>query len=915
MKLSSLWILIILILVSLPLLGQGFQIGTISGTVTDETGGVLPGVTVEVVSQERGFTRTATSGMEGRFLFPSLPLGRYSVTASLAGFQRAAVRDLAVEQDKTTDISLSLSLSAETAEITVSGEAPLVDPTNATVNTRLSIDEFEQAPVGRSYQSLLTLAPGVIDQPGNSSSGNPQVHGAQSSGNVYLFDGVDTTDPTTGTFGANLNFEAIQEVAVYTSGVSAEYGRATGATLNVITKSGTNEIDGSVKAIATNDAWDEQNRTTNPTNGNSFARTKNDTDNIRYSGTLGGPVWRDHLWFFGAYETFDQSTPPETTDVSNEEYIQNRNLTLDNYRLTAQITPSINVWAKYASDPFTGIIRDYWVPSPELFSLTSQDQGGDNQAIQGTALLSASWMLEGMYASSNSEIIVAPYSRSPLHNGAPHQSLEDGKYYNGATFDGFVDRPRTQALGAVSYFGRLGGQSHNIKGGIDWQELESSSFFAFPNEQLYIDESFDWTTRSFVPSLRLDFIGGPSTSTGEVTAVYLRDKFEVGERWYFEVGARYEQQSGSSDVGNTTLDSAVVAPRLSASYDLFGDGRTVAQATAGRFYQSVIQSFSDAFAEVPQQTNYDLFQWDGTDYQRIGSCCAGAGSTPADLGLDPVYVDELTFGFQQQIGATMAVGVRGIVREWGNLIDDVLTFDESGNVAIEYVNLAGTEREYTGLELSFEKRFSDQWSALANYTWSEVSGNHFGTLTSQNGDFLDAQCDLTTDPAIGVIPCAELNGSRLEGRPSWDIPHLVNLLAVYSRPVGRVNLAVGTNGIWSAGNSFSKARTATVLDPSGEDAGQTQTFLYEGQGSERLPDWWQLNLSTEVTLPLLSDVEIGVKAEAFNIFDNQDQFVTTNTTWCASAACSSSLNSFGLGTSRGSYQTPRGYRFSALVRF
>lgn len=908
-----------ILLIASSVFAQGFQIGTVAGMVTDETGGVLPGVTVEVTSPQRGLTRTVITGPEGRYRVPSLPLGRYHVTGSLQGFQPVSVRGVLVEQDKTTDVPLTLRLSAESVEITVTGDAPVVDRTNASVNTRVSTEEFEKAPVGRSYQSLLALAPGVVDQPGNSSGGNPQVHGATNDSNLFLFDGVDTTDTTTGTFGSNFNFEAIQEVAITTSGVSAEYGRATGAIMNVITKSGTNQFEGSIKAIATNDKWNEQNKTSHPLTGASFARTKNDVDNIRYSGTLGGPVWRDHAWFFGAYETFEQSTAPQQTTVTNENYIQNRELTLENYRLTAQLTPNINVWGKYASDPFVGIIRDYWGASPELFSLTAQDQGGDNWAVQSTALFGGNLLAEAMYAESSSIITVEPYRISPLHNGAPHLSLEDGKFYNGATFDGFVDRPRKQILGALSYYTTLFGSSHNFKGGVDWQEQKSSNLFQFPNAQLFIDESFDPFTRTFVPAERLDYDTGPSTSTGDITALYLRDKFEVGSRLFIEAGLRFEEQIGENDLGETVLDTSVIAPRLSGSFDLTGDSRTLINATAGRFYQSVIQNFADNFAAIPQITNYNLFVWNGTEYEFADRVEQGANALQPNLGLDPQYVDEFTLGFQQQLGSTVGVGVRGIFRDFGNLIDDDLSFDAEGDIVTNYVNHPDAEREFTGVEFTFEKRFSNRWSALANYTHGETRGNHIpsggGDLTTIVGDFENAQCEVAGDASVGTVPCSRLI-ELAEGRPTWDIPNLLNVLAVYSRPVGPVNLAVGTSANWQSGNSFSKVRTARVLNPvKGGPSGQTMPYFYEGQGSDRLPDWWQLNLSTEVTFDAFDMLEIGIKGEVFNVTDEQDQVVVSNTTWSEAAGGQSTRDAFGLGTARGAYNLPRNYRLTALIRF
>src|SRR5713101_6140464 len=226
---------------------QGFQTGTLSAVVKDQTGAGLPGVTVTVTSEERGTQRTGVTESNGVATFPVLPLGFYRVEAALSGFNTAVRTNNKVESEKNTEVAMSLALAAASETITVTGSQPVVDRTNVSANTQISTKEFEKAPVARGYQNLALFAPGVVLAPG--ANPNPQVHGAQSTGNVFLFDGVDTTDTVTGTFGANLNFEAIQEVSVQTAGESAEYGRASGAILNVITKSGTNRFEGSAKTI------------------------------------------------------------------------------------------------------------------------------------------------------------------------------------------------------------------------------------------------------------------------------------------------------------------------------------------------------------------------------------------------------------------------------------------------------------------------------------------------------------------------------------------------------------------------------------------------------------------------------------------------------------------------------------------
>ena len=291
---------------------QPAQTGTIAGVIQDASGGVLPGVTVTATSQERGTVRSVVSDENGRYVFAALSIGSYTVEANLSGFAPVRLTDNLVETEKTTSVPVTLKVGGLTDSVTVTGETPIVDLTNVTANTRVRKEEFERLPVGRSYQSLIAATPGVV---GGTVTGNSNVNslGAPNNSNIYVMDSVDTTDPTTGTFGANLNFEAIQEVSVSTSAVSVEYGRGQGAIVNVITKSGTNRFEGSAKYIAINDNWDKQNSTVSQTTGASLERVKFDKVNPTYAFTFGGPLLKDRAWLFGAYEYAINTTPQRQT--------------------------------------------------------------------------------------------------------------------------------------------------------------------------------------------------------------------------------------------------------------------------------------------------------------------------------------------------------------------------------------------------------------------------------------------------------------------------------------------------------------------------------------------------------------------------------------------------------------------------
>ena len=927
------------LLIATSAFSQGTPVGTISGTVTDASGGALPGATVEITNEEKGYSRTEVTDADGKYRFPLVAVGTYKVVVSLSGFDTVTRQHNIVEAQKTTTVDVPLRLGAIAAEITVTGEVPIVDKTSPASEHRFRKEELETLPVGRGYQAIFGSAPGIS----SGTASNPTVHGSLSSTNQYQFDGMDVTDTTTGTFGSNLNYEAVQEVMVYTSGISAEYGRVTGGLVNVITKSGSNSPEGSFKYIATNDEWDEQNKAVNQVTGASLERTKFDQINPRYSYTLGGPLWRDRAWFFGAYEESEIVSTTFITPVTEEEYNATRVAEYGNYRLTLQANPRHSFWGKYANDPDTGIIRDYWatggptgaVLAGEMEALTAQTQGGDNWGVNWNGIFGSKFAVETLYSELSSVITVGALNQdASIENGSVHVDLTTGFYYNGPTFVGFVDRPRKSFVAAGSYFTQLGDNNHDFKVGFDWQDIKSGSQFGYPNNRYYEDESFDPVTRSFVPAYRYDFDEPvPSISEGNLYAVFLRDKFEIGDRLFMEAGLRLDQQEGTSDVGISTTDSQTISPRLALSYDLVGNGKTLVVGTLGRFYQFLIQSYADSFANVPQQGNFSIFEWNGSEYVQTGRQDAAANNLQPDADISPTYSDELTLGFEQQIGNTIGVGIRGVFKQWNDMIDDVRTVGPTGQLLREWINYDEAEREYMGVEFVFDKRFSNNWSTNLNYTYSEAKGNHFVDFTSSLGDYADVPVCETTDPGISstpstragapagtfMLPCSIVqNGPNKTGLATYDRPHYVKGNANYSLPLGPVNLTLGLVGNWRSGINYTPNRAnISVRNPVTGGNVATATYFYEERGSERLPDVFEIDSAIEATWRLWRTLEFGVKAEAFNVTDEQNQINVNSTSFCssASAPCGSALTTYGKATTRAAFQTPRQYRLTGLIRF
>jgi hypothetical protein len=917
-----------LALAPLPAAAQTAQVGQISGEVTDATGGRLPGATITLVSVERGVTRVTVTDAIGNYLFSLVPLGTYNVKVELSGFRTVEVTSNLVEAEKTTTVAVSLPVASLTEALTVIGQVPIVDAGNQTQQARLRVDEFEKLPVGRNYQALMGQAPGVVG------TGNVNAHGALTSNNMFLFDGVNTTDPTTGTFGNNLNFEAIAEILIRTAAVSAEFGRATGAYVDVITKSGTNKFAGSFKYLATNDNWDASNTVTSEVAGAggtfaSLARTKFNKVNSIYSGTLGGPIVRNHAWFFFAYEDARRTSPQTQLNarpgITPENYQQTTKAPFLNARGTVQLSPAQTLWVKVTRSPTTGIVVNYWgVLAAERFSLTGQDQGGTSVAGQYTVVLSDHLTAEAMVARNSEFINVVPFELSSLNSGAPYWDLNDNRIYNGATFDGYVKRPRTQATGALNYFTTLSGNTHAFKFGVDWQGMKSQNSFRYPNNQIFYGVGFDPVARRFQTNdSREDYDDAPSASTGDQVAIYARDKFQIGSRTSVEAGLRVERQTGTSDVGVPTVNTTSVAPRVSGSYALTEDSKTLVVASYGRFYDGVLQDFSDSFANVPQQENYNTYIWNPATSTYVFSSRseASANTFKPDTNVTPRKLDEFTFGFDRQIGRSLGGGVRYIHRGWGNFIDDTRAFNADGSLNRIVVNIDSGRRTYKGIEFAFDKRFSNRWSAMGSYTYSRTRGNHVGNDFTALEDFTSATCRQTVDPGLfggASFPCREI-AANLQGQPTFDRPHLIKFNGAYNRPIGPVNLTAGVVGAATSKTTFQRQRAVDVLSPVTGQRFAQMTYFYEPRGNERVPGLLNVyDLAFEATWRSFQTSDVGVKFDIFNLFNNEEKLNVSNTAWCnstATTACATAVANFGKATARGAFLVPRQYRMTLLFRF
>ncbi|MBI3404805.1 MAG: carboxypeptidase regulatory-like domain-containing protein [Acidobacteria bacterium] len=304
------WMILGIVLVSLVTGGEVSAqtvTGQLSGHVMDTSKAVMPGVKVTLKSEENGATREATTNDEGFFLFSFVPLGKYSVTATNAGFQVVHKAGVVIELNRTTVSDFELKPSAVSSQVEVTGEAPLIETTAGELKHSLDTKTIESIPLaGRNFISLVEDIPGfqnvswvdgAANNPTNSTGSYAAFNGTGSRSTTFQIDGVNNDDSSENQNRQGVNISSIKEVQVLTNAYSAEFGRAGGAVLLIQTKSGTNKFHGDAYDFIQNDLL----------NANGFFQNRQGVAKqiIRrdqYGWTVGGPIFKDKLFFFNSGE-------------------------------------------------------------------------------------------------------------------------------------------------------------------------------------------------------------------------------------------------------------------------------------------------------------------------------------------------------------------------------------------------------------------------------------------------------------------------------------------------------------------------------------------------------------------------------------------------------------------------------------
>jgi Carboxypeptidase regulatory-like domain/TonB-dependent Receptor Plug Domain len=941
---------------------DGVQTGTVVGRVVDAEAAPLPGVEV-VLAGPQTKQKTLTDD-NGNFRFARLEIGAYEAEASVLGL-RALERDVRVYIDKTTELRLVLreadgeTPAAETItrdQIQVTAVAPLIDRFETSVRTSVSREFLEQLPVERFYQSVALLLPGVA----GGEDGNPNTSGSLRGSNLFLVDGVDTTDPTTGLFGLNLSYDSVKDVDVTTAAPPVELGRASGAILNVVTEAGSGEFRGSARLVAGNPSWGGHYRgVTGLDREVVAANAAPERLDTTFALALSGPIVAEKLFASGVFEDGNDSftRPTVTGELWDEDAeLQSGGLKLElrlaNGLLVLQTTTdeaSFGAYAPFDAEP--GENRAAQTPAAfrpgtfllsvpgDTFAIEHRRQSGDFNKLEWSGLLSRDWALTARVAEQTRTL-----ERSPLNSrnnsGAAHIAGtryvierdsegglelldEDQTIFNGLTLAGDEERERRQANLAVDAFLQQGKLNHELRFGVDYQNTESFSdlqsigragfdpltgravvgqvFYDVDLRDACIDRlicrPFDIATGAFQPFALFNVWFKPTLgSTQETLALYASDAISFG-RFLISAGARFDQVEGDDRQDRALVDDTSLSPRLALKVDATGRGDLLVSAVWSRFVEPFPQSFLDDFGETQLFSGYTEYSW-----ETAGRNCSGLDANdPRNPCWQPVAVID---GFPRQA----ALPNLGLNRS-----------------AVEEL-VIGLERQLTpvtALRLSLiDRRWRDLWDDIFDI---DIQGNSRTAVVNLDlakrryrGIHLLLQKRFADRwQMLASYAWSESEGTLFEttGLSTLaDFQSVTNVNLINREGPSPYDLThqlkVFANYRQDLGRS--QLALASVLRyetgrPYQRERTATGGVLFETpRGALRLDDTYQVDLSALLEVPVLRQARLSFKLEVFNVTGEQGQL-----------GVESLIDSGRFGLARGleDLQSPRRARLTVGLHF
>jgi len=915
---SRSWILALVFLtLASAVFAQGNPTGTISGHVTDPDNLALPGVTVTAASPVLQGVRTVVTSVNGDYIIPFLPAGDYTVTFELQGF--ATVKQtISLKMADRQPLNVKLSVAAVTETITVAATASDTAMT-PTVATTVKASSIEAIPYGRSLDAATVLAPSAI---GNGPGGNIMISGALSYDNLNLVNGVNVNENLRQQARPLYVEDAVQETKVSSGNISAEYGRFQGGVVNMITKSGGNSFSGSFRTTFTNDAW----KALTPYPGDSNV----DVVVPGYEVTLGGPVFRDKLWFFSAGRLQNN-----TTDLTMPYTAYNYTYEADDKRVEGKVTYALNARNNFKVSYFK---RSYGLTNNSFSTVMDAASLYDNTNQE--SLLAANYQT----ILTNSLFIEAQYSNRKYSNtgtGSQYMDLIKGTpiwdrsrasaRFNTATYcavcPNAVDKKNNDDVYAkVNYFLSTKSQgSHNFVGGFDYfdeMRMNNQNSVASGYRVQVTGAIIDGY--NIYPILR----SGSSTSTAayidwrpvfqdtvgnhlRTYSGFLNDVWRLNGRFTFNLGLRYDKNSTKDQGGKQVGNDSRFSPRLGVTYDINGDGKWIANAGFGHYVGMFNTQIADAASAAGRESNYSYwYQGPAVNTGATGPYVTSAqalqtlwdwfnanGGTTRPVRTSPTVVgvntsvnptvksansNEYMIGLAHQLG-NGAVRVDYVYRRYndfyGNYVNmgtGVVT-DPRTNLQFNMTvvdNTSDVVRDYKGLSVQFDYRLRRGFQLSGNWMLSWSRGSVEGEDSTNGATRASANEYPEYRQASWNYPVGYTNG---------DQRHKVRVWGSYDLPVpdSLGSFVLGFMQRFDSGSPWDSNFTIDtrpyVTNPGYLVPTSSVTYYASGRGEFRFASAWRTDLSLSWNHKIVGKTQVFFRAVMNNVFNNH-ALTSTNTT-------------------------------------
>jgi Carboxypeptidase regulatory-like domain len=645
-------LLLAVLLVSLQMLAQESTVrGSLSGVVLDSSGAVVPAAKTTLTGPTG--TKTITTENDGKFMFPLLTPGMYSVKVEKQGFRSVEAKNLEVTVGKTSSVTVTLQPGAISETVEVTGTAVTVDTSSTAVGASLPDTFYQQLPIARNVASLFYVAPGAADS-GGAGRSNPSISGASGLENLYVADGVNITDSAfgglgvftrrQGSIGSGINLAFIKEVNVKTSSFEPQYGQADGGVVQLVTKSGTSHYHGEIGGYFAPQGAEGTYIQTDPIRTNKagyyFHRASYDVD-----GELGGPVpgFNDHLFFFGSFDpTWNQQYLGAAAGTGLAG-LYPHGLTLFNrvYNYAGKLTWKINDNHQIESSVFGDPTRtntseqDFVLNTPNTTGMSRLNYSTRNWVVRYNGTLSPTWLVNGSFTWNNNQATQTPLYPDVLGivlrpDGRHISNLQGLGFYEDHNTDSYAlnfdtqkivhaagthtfsvgyryERPNYTDFETASagrfpvpdvnatggdYLGCNVGDPTCPKGGT-WF-MWSGSLRPAPASctlcPLYNFPSLGGYVPAYVSFGRGDFNPSNIPTYGRYHAAYVNDSWELTNRVTLKIGWRWEQwKMAGTNTQYTFTDNW--SPRIGIVVDPFGDRKTKIYGNFARYdYQTPLDA-------------------------------------------------------------------------------------------------------------------------------------------------------------------------------------------------------------------------------------------------------------------------------------------------------------------------------------